>query len=482
MLKQYALRKLSCILFTLSMPVMAQNNLKLPDLGTSAVQVLSIEKERAIGDVMMMQIRSTSNVIQDPVLDEYLTDIGNRLVAHADDIRFPFEFFWVNNKDINAFAFYGGHIGIHTGLIMNSDNESQFASVVGHEIAHVTQRHLARRLQQARDSKGLTLATMIAGLLTTIVAPDAGLAIITASQTQAQFSQLTYSRGAEQEADRIGMQTLNSAGFDPRESSEFLSKLADQLRHSPKPPVFLMTHPLPDSRISDIRMRALQYPERFLDSSLEFYLAKARVVARFGSDSAASEQEFRQYLKVNRFARTTAAQYGLALTLIDQKKYEEAEQLLDNIKYKALNSLFILDARTDLLLGQKKYEQALSMLKKEYQRQPNNQVVTLNYANAAITAGEFKLAKKLLKYFLLEKPEHLLGKELLAQTYQKLDEKSSYHELRASIMTDYGAYSQASNEIQKALNHIDVGDDIKQKRLKARLKEYRLIQKELAKL
>jgi predicted Zn-dependent protease len=243
-----------------------------------------------------------------------------------------------------------------------------------------------------------------------------------------------------------------------------------------------MTHPLPDSRISDIRMRALQYPERFLDSSLEFYLAKARVVARFGSDSAASEQEFRQYLKVNRFARTTAAQYGLALTLIDQKKYEEAEQLLDNIKYKALNSLFILDARTDLLLGQKKYEQALSMLKKEYQRQPNNQVVTLNYANAAITAGEFKLAKKLLKYFLLEKPEHLLGKELLSQTYQKLDEKSSYHELRASIMTDYGAYSQASNEIQKALNHIDVGDDIKQKRLKARLKEYRLIQKELAKL
>jgi predicted Zn-dependent protease len=142
---------------------------------------------------------------------------------------------------------------------------------------------------------------MIAGLLTTIVAPDAGLAIITASQTQAQFSQLTYSRGAEQEADRIGMQTLNSAGFDPRESSEFLSKLADQLRHSPKPPVFLMTHPLPDSRISDIRMRALQYPERFIDSSLEFYLAKARVVARFGSDSAASEQEFRQYLKVNRF-------------------------------------------------------------------------------------------------------------------------------------------------------------------------------------
>ena len=482
MTKQSIVTKLCCFLFALSLPVLAQSNFKLPDLGTSAVQVLSIEKERAIGDIMMMQVRGTSNVAQDPVLDEYLTNIGNRLVAHADDIRFPFEFFWVNNKDINAFAFYGGHIGVHTGLIMNADNESQFASVLGHEIAHVTQRHLARRMQQAQDNRGLTLAGMIAGILTTIVAPDAGIAILTASQTQAQFSQLTHSRSAEQEADRIGMKTLSSAGFDPRQSSEFLSKLADQMRHMPKPPVFLLTHPLPDSRVSDVRMRALQYPERLVESSQDFYMAKARVIARYGADSPKAEEEFRKYLRVNRFAQTTAAQYGLALTLIDQEKYKEAESLVNAVEKKLPYSLFVLDTKTDLLLGQKKYDEALAMLKAEYQRQPNNQVITLNYANAAITAGDYDLAQKLLKYFLLDKPGHILGKELMAQTYKNKDDKASYHELRASILTDYGAYSQASNEVQKALNHVAKEDDIKQKRLKARLKEYRLMQKELAKL
>lgn len=480
--KSSLLKKLTCFCFALSLPVVAQSNFKLPDLGTSAVQVLSIEKERAIGDVMMMQVRGTSRVMQDPALDEYLTNIGNRLVAHADDIRFPFEFFWINSKDINAFAFYGGHVGVHTGLIMNADNESQLASVLGHEIAHVTQRHLARRLQQAKDNQGLTIAGMIAGILTTMIAPDAGMAILAASQTQAQLSQLTHSRGAEQEADRVGMQTLNSAGFDPRESSEFLAKLADQMRHMPKPPAFLLTHPLPDSRVSDVRMRALQYPERFIDSSLDFSLAKARVIARYGQESAKAEQEFRKHLRINRFALTTAAEYGLALTLIDQEKYDEANDLLTNLEKKVPGSLFILDSKTDLLLGQKKYDEALAMLKKEYQRQPNNQVVTLNYANAAITAGKLDLAHQLLKYFLLEKPEHVLGKELLAQTYKEQDDKASYHELRASIYTDYGAYAQASNEVQKALNHVDTEDDIKQQRLKARLKEYRLMQKELAKL
>ncbi|TMP80285.1 protease, partial [Pseudoalteromonas ruthenica] len=152
------------------------------------------------------------------------------LVANANDVRFPFTFFWINNPAINAFAFYGGHVGVHSGLIAQSDNESQFASVLGHEIAHVTQRHLARRLQQAQDNSALTIAGMITGILATVIAPDAGMAIIAANSTQAALSQLTHSRKAEQEADRIGMQTLHNAGFDTTQSAEFLSKLAAQMR------------------------------------------------------------------------------------------------------------------------------------------------------------------------------------------------------------------------------------------------------------
>lgn len=139
-----------------SEPLKAQTNFTLPDLGTSALQALPLEKEQAIGEVMMMQIRGSSPVINDPVLDEYLTTIGRKLVANANDVRFPFSFFWINNSEINAFAFYGGHVGVHTGLIAQADNESQFASVLGHEIAHVTQRHLARRIQQQQDKAKAT--------------------------------------------------------------------------------------------------------------------------------------------------------------------------------------------------------------------------------------------------------------------------------------------------------------------------------------
>lgn len=232
---------LTCALVTTHSSV-AQTELKLPDLGTSALQVLPIEKEQAIGEVMMMQLRSRSPVVGDPVLEEYLTSLGNRLVANANDVRFPFTFFWINNKDINAFAFYGGHVGVHTGLIAQSDNESQLASVIGHEIAHVTQRHLARRVQNAQDNSALTIAGLITGILATVVAPDAGIAILSASQTQSSLNQLTHSRKAEQEADRFGMNTLYKAGFDPNAASEFLTKLSDQIRFKNKPPAFLLTH------------------------------------------------------------------------------------------------------------------------------------------------------------------------------------------------------------------------------------------------
>ncbi|WP_350636264.1 M48 family metalloprotease, partial [Pseudoalteromonas sp. GW168-MNA-CIBAN-0100] len=115
------------------------------------------------------QIRGSSPIINDPVLDEYLTTVGRKLVASANDVRFPFSFFWLNNSEINAFAFYGGHVGVHTGLIAQADDESQFASVLGHEIAHVTQRHLARRLQQQQDNSAMTIAGMIAGILAAVV-------------------------------------------------------------------------------------------------------------------------------------------------------------------------------------------------------------------------------------------------------------------------------------------------------------------------
>lgn len=394
-------------------PLKAQTNFTLPDLGTSALQALPLEKEQAIGEVMMMQIRGSSPVINDPVLDEYLTTIGRKLVANANDVRFPFSFFWINNPEINAFAFYGGHVGVHTGLIAQADNESQFASVLGHEIAHVTQRHLARRIQQQQDNSALTIAGMIAGILATVVAPDAGIAIISASQTQSAFSQLTHSRSAEQEADRIGMQTLNNAGFDARASSEFLTKLAAQIRYKYKPPAFLLTHPLPESRVSDVRLRAEQFPVRYLTPSLNFNLAKSRVLARYDNKPENAEALFRKLMREKNYDNT-ALKYGLAISLLDQKKLDEAQPILDELLQSDPKNLFYIDTKTDLLIAQEKADEAVKFLAELNNYRPNNQVITLNYANSALEAKQYELAETILKSFLLEKPDHSLGKQLLA--------------------------------------------------------------------
>ncbi|MBG9999286.1 M48 family metallopeptidase [Pseudoalteromonas sp. NSLLW24] len=464
-----------------SEPLKAQTNFTLPDLGTSALQALPLEKEQAIGEVMMMQIRGSSPVINDPVLDEYLTTIGRKLVANANDVRFPFSFFWINNSEINAFAFYGGHVGVHTGLIAQADNESQFASVLGHEIAHVTQRHLARRIQQQQDNSALTIAGMIAGILATVVAPDAGIAIISASQTQSAFSQLTHSRSAEQEADRIGMQTLNNAGFDPRASSEFLTKLAAQIRYKYKPPAFLLTHPLPESRVSDVRLRAEQFPVRLMNASLEFNLAKSRVLARYDNKPENAEDLFRKLLRENTY-NNTALKYGLAISLLDQKKLDEAAPILDELLKNDPKNLFYIDTHTDLLIAQKKADEAVKFLADLNQYRPNNQVITLNYANSALEAEQYELAENILKSFLLEKPDHNLGKQLLADAYKKQDKLASYHEANADVLAQYGAYLKAADEVQKALNFVEPTELVKQQRLKALLTQYRLLQKELARL
>ena len=466
----------------ISTPSQAQTELKLPDLGTSALQVLPLEKEQALGEVMMMQLRARSPIVGDPVLEEYLTSLGNRLVANANDVRFPFRFFWINHKDINAFAFYGGHVGVHTGLLAESDNESQLASVLGHEIAHVTQRHLARRAQNAKDNSALTIAGLIAGILTTVVAPDAGMAILSASSTQSALSQLTHSRKAEQEADRFGMNTLHKAGFDPYAASEFLTKLSDQIRFNDKPPAFLLTHPLPDSRVSDVRLRAQQYEKRYYPSSLSFALAKSRVLARYHYSKEQAEAFFRNHLKSTSELDTQALEYGLAISLLDQDKLTEAGQILDKLLARDGNNLFYLDVYTDYLIAAEQTDKALSVLGKQHQLRPNNQVITLNYANAALEAKQFEKAEQLLKIFLLEKPDHLLARDLLTQVYKAQQNKSAYHESKASVYAQYGAFSKAADEVQRALNHIENDEEIKKSRLKALLSQYRVMQKEIAKL
>ncbi|WP_199608886.1 beta-barrel assembly-enhancing protease [Flocculibacter collagenilyticus] len=463
----------ACITFFSQAPfVNAQSaGTELPDLGASGVSALTIEKEKNLGKLFMRQARAQLPITHDPVLTEYINELGNRLVAHSDGVNFPFTFFIVNDGSVNAFAFFGGHIGIHTGLIELTETESELASVLGHEIAHVTQRHLARSIEARNNNTPLTLAGMIGGILLAAVNPQAGIAAISASQAGGQQASINFTRSNEKEADRIGMQILYQSGYDPHATPSFMSKMANKFRHVSKPPAFLLTHPLPDSRLSDSRLRAEQFGKKDFASSANFGFAKARVLVRYGMSADDAVRHFKQQLNTS---ENIVNYYGLALALSDAKKNEDAEKIIRKLLEKSPKNLFFLDTYTDILVQQKKYDEVLARLEAEYQLRPNNQVITLNYASAALKAGKPELSARLLKYFLIRFPDHFLATSLLADTYAETKDLAKYHEYKANVLALVSAYPDAIAQLNIALNYLnEKKDELEIKRIEATIKQMR---------
>jgi predicted Zn-dependent protease len=239
---------------------------------------------------------------------------------------------------------------------------------------------------------------------------------------------------------------------------------------------------LPDTRVSDVRLRAQQYSAKQIQESLKFKLAKSRIIARYQLDSKDAQALFENELKKSSELNKAYLHYGLAISLLDQKKIQQAEKLLYPILKEDPNNLFYLDVYTDVLIAKGEAKKAVEYLTHHNDLRPNNQVLALNYANAAIKAKEYDKAEQTLKLFLLGEENHLLAKELLTEAYKGSDNKSAYHEAKADVLAEYGAFLKAADQIQRALNHVKASETIKKTRLKALLKQYRQMQKEIAKL
>ena len=259
-------------------PAFADSADTLPDMGTSAGSTLSIGQEMQMGDYYVRQLRGSAPLINDPLLTQYINSLGMRLVSHANSVKTPFHFFLINNDEINAFAFFGGNVVLHSALFRYSDNESQLASVMAHEISHVTQRHLARAMEDQQRSAPLTWVGALGSILLAMASPQAGMAALTGTLAGTRQGMISFTQQNEQEADRIGIQVLQRSGFDPQAMPTFLEKLLDQARYSSRPPEILLTHPLPESRLADARNRANQMRPMVVQSSEDFYLAKARTL------------------------------------------------------------------------------------------------------------------------------------------------------------------------------------------------------------
>lgn len=444
----------------------------LPEIGVVASEVLTLEKESIIGDAIMRQMRGQAPLIQDPLLDEYLQDIGNRLVANADNVKFPFSFFWINNDAINAFAFYGGHIGVHSGLIHNAESESQLASVLSHEIAHVTQRHLARKTLAQQRATPLQIASMLGGIFLAIANPEAGMAAISTTQAASSQMQIDYTRSNEQEADRIGIDVLARSGYDPNAAASFFGILAAQYRMVSRPPARLLSHPLTEARIADARSRARGYSQVTVPPSLSFHLAKARIMARYTFDEDYAFDYYTAALDKNKYVFKQAAQYGLAIALLRKNEAAKAKPIIDELLEADPNNLFYLDVATDTYLALGKTKQAIALLMPHFEFTPRNGVLAMNLSNALIKDEQYDRAIQILRDYLLVNEGDEIAYQMLIEAYQDSRQLKDMHQTKAELFALYGAYRRAIDELQFAYNFSGDNHLVKQ-RIRARIKQFR---------
>lgn len=328
-----------------SLPVHA---LELPDLGEVSRVSLSEANEDRIGREIMRQIRDSGDYLDDPVLSEYLNGLGERLAAASPEPGRRFELFPVRDASINAFALPGGYVGVHTGLIAATRNESELAGVLAHEIAHVTQKHIARIVDAQKSSSLASLVGLAVAILAARSNPDAAQAAIVASQAMSIQNQLDFTREHEREADRTGLQILSSAGFSPQGMGTFFERLQEQSRlYENNAPSYLRTHPLTHERIADIQNRLSSLPYRQFSDSLEFTLVRARVQAAAGE----ARDAVREFEVRVRDQPSAAAWYGLAQANLRAGDFDQAVRALNAaVGLSASSPLFDL-ARAELALA-----------------------------------------------------------------------------------------------------------------------------------
>lgn len=374
----------------------------LPDIGSPASSSLTIDDEYRIGLQVVRQLRDEGQIIEDPEVTEYLNGLGSRIVGQATgDTAQRFTFFFVKDDTINAFALPGGFIGVNYGLVLATRNESQLAGVLAHEIAHVTQRHIARRVHSQGRQSIATMAAILAAILVGAAtgSSDAAMGGISMAQGAAMQSQINFTRANESEADRVGMGFLASAGFDPYGMPDFFETIGRRTSITAESryalPEILQSHPVAANRIAESRARAAQLTDVHPSAeSVSYSLTRERLRVL----STPAENNVRRYYQERREQQdqTPGEQYGEALA-----------------SYQAGNARVSLDALTALarqypqvpmlqstlgqaLMAAGETDQALATFRSGLALSPRNIPLTMRYAEALLKADQAKTAHAVL--------------------------------------------------------------------------------------
>jgi beta-barrel assembly-enhancing protease len=448
------MNKLTLLLLLCASPCALSDG--LPDLGDVSQAALTPLQERQIGQQSMMQIRASNQYLDDAEINDYLNQLGGKLVENSPEPSLDFEFFAVDDYSVNAFALPGGFVGVNAGLILVTQSESELASVLAHEISHVTQHHLARMIDAERGSGLISMAALAVAILAARTNPQVTEATIASVQAGNIQQQLNFTRSYEEEADRIGLQLLQKSGFNTHAMPEFLLRLQKATRLlDGNAPNYMRTHPITSDRIAEIENRIHDQPYRLIPDSLDFQLVRTKLIAaqKTAPDAIAY---FSDALGAQNFGNPIAQRYGLVRALLRDNQIERASREFSLLRKQAdanpasRNDPMIATLEGQVLRASKNYSGALAFYRTAVQNFPQHRTLIYDYTDLLLQNNQAELAVKLLTEQLTRHSRDTTLYDLQARAYAMQGNILEQHKAQAYSYAWQGNLYAAIEQLELA--------------------------------
>ena len=424
-------------------------NLSLPELGDRVSGVVSNDQEKIIGNEFLKQVYSQAPLISDPLIQEYSELLVYRLSEYSQVKDRNFNVLLIDDNSLNAFAAPGGVIGINGGLFLNAQNEGQFASVITHELAHLSQRHFARNILNSQDNNIASILVMVSAVAAAVATnnPTAFMAGPAFLQQQS----LRYSRLFEREADRVGFNNLINAEYDPSSMGEMFEQMAKLRRLAgDKIPEFLLTHPISSSRVTDAFNAADQVETPFnTKNSLNYEFIRGRLQIRYEDIPLNSVRKMKGLLEKDPYSNEN--RYALSLAYKISGQHKEALKIINSLIIENPKNLILVNTKAEILLDEGKSEDALEVVNIFLNISPKN--YPLSVLKAKILAYDKKLfaAEELIRDQLLRRNNDPYLWLYLSEVQRDSKNVIGYHQSRAEYYLLLGQYEDALNQLQFAL-------------------------------
>lgn len=451
----------------------------LPDLGDISAASLSESQERTIGNRIMREVRNDPAYLDDPELVDYVTSVGQRLLSAADNPPRDMTYFVVRDDSVNAFALVGGHIGIHTGLIMLTQNESELAGVMAHETGHILQKHQARMIHGAARAQWTSLAALALAVLASRAGGGgqaAEAAVVGASALQIQ-NQIDFTRENEREADRVGFQLLTRSGYDPRAMQSFFERMlrANRLNETKGMPSYFRTHPLTTERIAEMADRSqhlpgVMYGVNSLDS-IEYRIMRAKVIAESGSPREAVNL-FRTMVEDQTVVRPRENIYGLAYALRRAHDFDGAWKTLQPIRAEGSHPAFELLAG-EILADMHRGDEAIAVYRAALKDNPGYRALAYAYLDQMLQAGRAKDVIADLDERLRQRSDDWRLYELQARAFAATGRLIGQHRAQAESYYRRNNLPAAVDQLEIAVKQSKGSDFYEMSITEARLRELR---------